>query len=152
VLAAGNQVAFDILVAVHVACAVLGFGAVAISGSYGGGARHTERPGAMEETQRYFRSKGWAELLVIPVPFLGLAALASEPSQGDLGDLWVIGAILIWCVAVSLLLGLVRPAERRIRSGRSDDAKVGGTRLMWAAAGCDVAFGAALILMVAQPR
>jgi hypothetical protein len=153
VAAAGHeQVLFDIFVGLHVACAVIGFGAVAISGSYGASARHLDRPGAAEETQRYFRSEGWAELLIILVPVFGLGALEVKPSAGGFGDVWVIAALAIWSVAVVLLLGVVRPAERRIRSGRSIDASMGGTRLMWAAIGCDVAFVAALVLMVAQPR
>jgi hypothetical protein len=152
VLAAGDPPVFDVLVGLHIACAVIGFGAVAISGSYGASARRVDRPGSVEETQRYFRSRGRAELLIVAVPLFGLGALAAKPTEGDLGDLWVLGGLCIWSVAAVLLLAVVRPAERRIRTGRPQDAVGGGTRLMWAAAGCDLAFVAALILMVAQPR
>ena len=50
------------------------------------------------------------------VPFLGAAALGLRPSGVDFGDTWVIAASLLWLAAAALLLGVVRPAERRIRA------------------------------------
>jgi hypothetical protein len=63
----------------------------------------------------------------------------------------VVAALLIWLVAAATLLLVVRPAERRIRQGPRDRYAPPGTRLMWAAALCDVLFVAALALMVTQP-
>jgi len=152
VLVAGDAGLYDLLVALHVVCAVVGFGAVAISGSYGAAARHLDRPGAAEETQRYFRSRGWAELLIAAVPFLGMGALAAEPAKGELGDVWVLAGLGLWVMAATLLFAVVRPSERRIRTGQEAEAVAGGRQLMWAAAGCDVFFVLALAFMIAQPR
>jgi hypothetical protein len=145
-------VAFDALVALHVVSAVVGFGAVAITGVYGATAARPGRPGAAEETARYFRSPGRAEWLILPVPFLGAAALGLRSGRDDFGAVWVIGAGLIWLLASALLLGIVRPAARQIRAGAAaGEAAPAGRRLMWAAAACDVLFVAALILMIGQP-
>jgi hypothetical protein len=152
VLATSDPVWFDVLVVLHVACAVIGFGSVAVSGTYGAAARKADQPASVEETRRYFRSRGWSELLILPVPFLGLGALAARPSQGDLGDLWVVTGLVIWLMAAILLLGAVRPSERQIRADDREGWLSGGNRLMWAAAACDVLFVAALVLMIAQPR
>ena len=80
-----GAVLYDVLVAVHVVSAVVGFGAVALSGVYGATARHADRPEAQEETARYFRSPGRAEWLIVPVPFLGAAALGARPEGADFG-------------------------------------------------------------------
>jgi uncharacterized membrane protein len=163
--AARSDAAYAALVTLHVICAVVGFGAVAISGVYGATARHQDREAASEETRRYFRSRGQAEWLVLVVPFLGAAALAVRRGGGDFGEAWVVAAAVVWLVAAVLLLSVVRPAERRIRDqiqaipgdppGRPDRQLVGparaGNRLMWAAIGCDVLFVVALVLMVYQP-
>ncbi len=204
----GHPALYDTLVALHVACAVVGFGAVALSGVYGAAASHTGRSGsAAEETRRYFRSPGRAEWLVLPVPFLGAAALALRPEGAAFGDAWVVAASVIWVAATVVLLGVVRPAESRIRTSvRSCDAKAAAVRagagpepppsadplavtadrrggagvdataggptvpseqagvgttlgdlagagrmLKWGAAGCDLLFVAALVLMIGQP-
>jgi hypothetical protein len=146
VVLATSGVAYDTLVALHVLCAVVGFGAVAISGVYGGLARDETNAA---ETARYFGSRGLAEWLVVPVPFFGLAALLVDHRSGDLGDVWVVGGSLLWIAATALLVLVVRPAENRIRQG--GDRRASGRALMLAALGSDVLFVLALALMVTQP-
>lgn len=138
---------YDALVAAHVVCAVVGFGSVALSGVYGGFAR---KAGSGEDTTRYFASRGWAEWLVLAVPFLGGAALALKPEKGDLADVWVIGGIVIWVAAAVLLVGVVRPSEAGIRRGT--DRAGCGRRLMWSSVAMDALFVVALGIMVTQPK
>jgi hypothetical protein len=145
-------VLYDVLVALHVVSAVVGFGAVALSGVYGAMARHVDRPEAREETARYFRSPGRPEWLVLPVPFLGAAALGARPEGADFAAVWVVVAGVVWLAATILLLGVVRPAQRQIRAaaGPEQTARAGG-RLMWAALASDVLFVVALVFMIGQP-
>lgn len=152
----GPATIFDVLVALHVASAVIGFGSVAISGVYGGMARRLGsgeggRAGPVEEVARYFRSRGWPELLILAVPVFGAAALGFRPDGSDFGAFWVDAGFVIWLVAAGLLLAVVRPAEDRIRAARAGDTAAAGRALMWAAAGCNVLFVVALALMVTQP-
>jgi hypothetical protein len=170
----GHPALYDTLVALHVVSAVVGFGAVALSGLYGATASHPDRPGAAEEAGRYFRSPGRAEWLVLPVPFLGAGALALRPSGAEFGDTWVVAASIIWLAAAALLMGLIRPAERRLRAALPTDSPVGakgpdgggdsaarstpasevagaGRLLMWAAIGSDLLFVVALVFMILQP-
>jgi hypothetical protein len=162
--AARTDAAYAALLTLHVVSAVVGFGAVAISGVYGASARHPDREEAREETRRYFRSSGKAEWLVLVVPFLGAGALSVRPGGADFGDTWVVTAALVWLAAAVLLLGVVRPAERRIRvalevlpvaAAASDrqgaETARAASRLMWAALACDGLFLVALVLMVYRP-
>jgi hypothetical protein len=146
-------VAYDTLVALHVISAVVGFGAVAVSGVYGGIARNLQGGGVTEETARYFRSPGRAEWLVLAVPFLGAAALAARPGDDRFGEVWVLTAAAVWLLASIILLAMVRPAERRIRTAQPGGAGLAtaGRRLMWAAVAMDVLFVVALVLMIGQP-
>ena len=156
---------YDALVAAHVLCAVVGFGAVALSGVYGALARKPQATGEhdlpagargaagdrpADEVARYFSSRSWAEWLILPVPVLGAVALAMNPSKGDLADVWVLGGILVWSLAAALLVLVVRPAESAIRRG--GDHRSAARRLMWSSIASDLLFVAALALMVTQPR
>lgn len=145
----GHQTLFDVLVGLHVVAAVIGFGAVMISGIYGGMAARPGQPDGAEETARYFRSNSRAELALLLVPFLGAAALGFRPSGADFGDLWVIAGWVLWVAAAGFLTGVVRPAEQVLR--HTPDAAAAGRRLKWGAAACDVLFVIALALMVSQP-
>jgi hypothetical protein len=114
-LAVRSHAPYDVLVGLHVAAAILGFGAVALSGVYGGSATRPGRDGALEELRRYFTAPGRAELLVTVVPVLGVVALLAEPGPTRLGQLWVAVALVLWVVASGLLFVVVRPAEAAIR-------------------------------------
>jgi hypothetical protein len=151
-VASGHAGIFDVLLVLHVLSAVIGFGSVAISGIYGAGARHPDRPGSREETTRYFGSRGRAELLILAVPVFGAVALGFRPSGADFSDVWVIAGFVAWLAAAAALVGVVRPAEKMIRESAPGPAlAAAGRRLMWASAACDVLFVGAFVLMVTQP-
>jgi hypothetical protein len=138
------RAAFDVLVALHALCAVIGFGTVALSGAYGAlGRRGADGP----EVRRYFAGPVRAEYLILAVPVLGAAAMAVRPGGSELTDLWVVAGFVIWVAATALLLGVIRPAEDSVRQGGP-----GAARVMWAAGACDVLFVVALYVMVTQPR
>ncbi len=148
----GHEGIYDVLVALHVICAVVGFGFVALSGVYGAAARRPEHQHPWDETTRYFRSSGRPELLILVVPVFGAAALGFRPEGSQFGQVWVVVGLVVWAVAAGLLLMFVRPAEERIRrSGDREEARRPATRLAWAAAACDVLFVVALAIMVTQP-
>jgi hypothetical protein len=151
-VASGHPAVYDVLVGLHVVTAVIGFGAVAVSGAYGAIARNPG--GGPDEVRRFFRSRLLPEYLLLVAPVFGLAAMSVRPGGGEFGDLWAIAGIVIWVVAGGLLTAVVRPAERRIRAAGTDlsGARPDATRLMWAAAGSDLLFVIALFVMVTQPR
>lgn len=144
------------LVVLHVLCAVVGFGSLAISGVYGFGSRRPAGPEAVAEAGRYFASPGRLELLVVPVPFLGAAALAVQPGGRGVFQLWSGLAGAVWLVAAVVLFGVVRPSERRMRGGLAADDRAAtaaaGSRLGWASVATDVAFAVGFFLMIFQPR
>jgi hypothetical protein len=157
VIHSGHPAAYDVLVGLHVLSAVIGFGAVAISGAYGAVGRNAGRRGARaqaaEEVQRYFSSGSAIEYLVLVAPLFGVAAMSVRPGGSEFGQLWVVAGLAIWVLAGGLLTAMVRPAERRIRAAGADVAAAveDARRLTWAAAASDLLFVAALLLMVTQP-
>lgn len=176
VLIASSTGVFDGIVAVHVACAVIGFGALALNGAYGFWARRAATAGVTEEVRRYFASPARVELFVVPVPFLGVGALLAQPGGRGLGQVWAWLAALVWLVAVVVLFGVVRPAERQIRAvllagpaahelpagpaahellaagpAPASELAAAGGRVGWGGVVTDVAFVVALLLMVFQP-
>ena len=154
----GHPAIYDVLVALHVVCAVVGFGAVAVSGAYGAIGRTAgtarTRPESVIEVRRFFGSSSALEHLLLVAPLFGVAAMSVRPGGGEFGQLWAIAGVVIWVAAGVLLLAGVRPAERRIRDSVDDDVALGqgSRRLMWAAAAADILFVVALLLMVTQPR
>lgn len=145
-----SQTAYDVLVVAHAVSAVVGFGAVAVSGAYG----VIGRSGESEEVRRFFSGRARAEWLVIAVPLFGVAALSARPGGADYSSVWVVTGLGVWLLAATLLFLVVRPAQAAVRGGlaRSADIRRASGRLAWAAAACDLLFVVAVFVMVTQPR
>jgi uncharacterized membrane protein len=155
---------YDILVVAHAVIALIGFGAIGLSGVYGRTARRRGRPGALEELRRYFARPPLAEASVLAVGVLGFAAAGTEPRGGGVAQVWTMVGAVLWLAASAVWLRVVRPAEAVLRAGlaagdatspvpeavgrRIDDA---GRRLSAAAATTSVLFVVALGFMVFQP-
>ncbi len=158
VISPGHPAAYDVLVGLHVLFAVIGFGAVAVSGAYGAIGRHVgtanSRPQAAEEVRRYFAVPSSLEYLLLVAPVFGVAAMSVRPGGSEFGEFWAVAGIVVWIAAGGILTAVVRPAERRIRAAGEDLAPVADEawRLMWGAAASDLLFVLALLLMVTQPR
>jgi hypothetical protein len=119
-----------------------------------------------EELLRYFERPARLWLALVAVPFLGLGALAADPSLGGLDQAWALGAVLVWLAATMIAGSLVVPALRQMRSmlfqpnSPSQAIKREAERVRFAraatlagrgAACCDVLFFVALALMIWRP-
>lgn len=164
----GDPVAYDVFVGLHVTSAVVGFGSVALSGVYGGSARHIERDTTAEEVRRYFRAPGRLEFALLAVPVFGAAAIGVGPGGHGFAQLWVGLGFGLWVVASALLLGVVRRSGAVLRRASlagetahgsdphlldtaDERLRAAGRRLQWAAAACDLIFLVALVIMVTKP-
>lgn len=119
-----------------------------------------------EELLRYFERPARLWLALVAVPFLGLGALAADPSLGGLDQAWALGAVLVWLAATLIAGSLVVPALRQMRSmlfqppSAKQPTKREAEQVRFAraatlagrgAACCDVLFFVALALMIWRP-
>lgn len=108
----GHPLLYDIFVAAHVSLALVGFGAVALSGAYG----VVGRKGPTRELVRFISGRTWAEFALVAAPLFGVAAMAVRPGGPEFSQLWALGGLMIWAVASVLLVCVLRPAEAKLRS------------------------------------
>lgn len=146
---------YSLVVIAHVLAAVVGFGALGMTGAYARALRLAADPYASGELTRYFRpGRNLAARAILLVPVFGAVALASS---GDVHRLYPWLGIGIWVVATGVASGLVWPAEERLQrlvAAREED--LGGLRSL--ARRCEngamvtsLCFVAAVVVMVAQP-
>ena len=109
--------AYNLLVLLHIICAVAGFGAVVYRGFLLELARRRGAGGAAEAgvLAVYGQVSQFAEILIYGVVVFGLAALGEEGHSSDFAKAWVVAALVVYFVMVGLLHGMVRPAERDYR-------------------------------------
>ena len=156
--------AFDVVLLLHVACAVVGIVTVATAAAT---ARRLDRlartsvplPDAL---RRYFRpGVNWAGRTIYGIPVFGFALIGMSQGAYAVDDAWVLSGLVLF-VALALLTECVLwPAERRLQqsvaaagtpaAGAIDPMAADAARMERAAVGALVLLLVATVLMIAQP-
>jgi hypothetical protein len=156
---------YDLLVVLHVLSALIGFGAVGVTGTYAARARSVADPRCEPQLRRYFREgTNWAERVLVLTPVLG-AALLWGGDRSAVSQAWPWVGLGCWALAAAVASARCWPAERRIQAwlaveagrGETDAAELGRFReacrsLQWAASAIVLLFLIAVVVMVGQPR
>jgi uncharacterized membrane protein len=152
---------YSVLLLLHVGCALVGFGALVLTGVQAARARRGPEGPDADAVRRYFRPGiNWAGRALYGVPAFGLALVASSGGAFSTGDGFVLDGLLLWSVATVVAEGVVWPGERRIQVAVSERwadptaaAALGRDcrRVIAAAALLGVVFVTATALMVARP-
>ena len=108
---------YSLLLVGHVATAVVGFGALALTGVQARRARLGPGAPGAEGVRRYFRpGVNWAGRALYGVPVLGFALLADSHQAFSAGDGFVVAGLVLWLAAAALAEVVVWPAERRVQA------------------------------------
>jgi hypothetical protein len=106
---------YRILVMFHLVCVIGGFGALAYNGLFLSLAKRRGSPG-MAAIEINGQVSGFAELLVYGAFLFGIAAVATSSSKWGFGQAWVSAAFALFIVAVGVLHGMIKPAQRHYHS------------------------------------
>lgn len=108
-------VAFTLVLLCHVACVVVGLGAVVVS-FVQAGRLSSAGPGEVSQGLRTYYAPGpnWAGRVLVGVPVFGVALLAMSHGDYRLSQGWVLGGLGLWCVAIGVAEGVLWPAERAL--------------------------------------
>lgn len=153
---------YDVLLVAHIVTALVGFGAVAVSGLSAGRGRRVPDPTSDESVVAYFRpGPDWAGRIIFVVPALGLALLFGG-DRSQVGSVWPWAGLGAWVVAVGIATAMAWPAERRAQAelaavsdgepSRLEAFRIECRRMERAVALVEVCFVVALALMILQPR
>ena len=157
---------YSILLLLHVGCAVVGFGALVVTGFQARRARRGPTGPGAEAVGRYFRpGVNWAARALYGVPGFGFALVSASNGVFSASDGFVVAGLGLWSLATVVAEAVVWPGERRIQAAVAqhwtttsaptdtpdrrfdlDCRRVAVSALVLAGV-----FLAAVVLMVAQP-
>ena len=152
---------YSILLVLHVAASIVGFGALATTGLQASRARRGPGQLGAESVRRFFRpGVNWVGRVVYAVPVLGFALVGDSRGAFSSGDAFVVLGFLLWAAAVVAAETVVWPAERRVQlvvtERWGDDAvrptlERDCTLLSAACAALVLVFVVAVVVMVGKP-
>jgi len=135
--------AYDLVLLAHVLSALVGFGAVVVSGLFALAFQRSSPP--TEAARRYYRpGVNWAGRVIYLVPVLGAALIAMSQGDWSYSDHWVAIGLGLWGFAAVVAEVALWPAERRLQAVVADptSATDSSSECLW------VAFIAGLLLIV----
>lgn len=111
---------YRLVLVLHIAAVVVGFGAIALNGVY---ARLAQRRGGAEavaigEANRA-ATRG-ASAFVYAVPVLGIALILLSDDTWAFDQLWISLSLLLYLVAAGLLGAVVIPSQKRMSAATGD--------------------------------
>ncbi len=151
---------YSVLLLLHVGSAVLGFGAIVVTGIQARWALQGPQGARAAGVRRYFRpGVNWAARALYLVPVFGFALLADSGGDFRAGDGFVTAGLLLWLVAALAAEAVVWPGERRIQAAISAgwgepgaaDYERDCRRVFASSVGLGVVFVVAFVLMIARP-
>lgn len=113
---------YTVLLLLHVASAVVGFGAICVTGFQA--ARAARGPGGPKAAavRRYFRpGTNWVARALYGVPVFGFALLGASGGEFDASDSFVVAGLALWLVAAVVAEVVVWPGERHIQEAVARD-------------------------------
>ena len=159
--------AYDVLIVLHVAASLVGFGAIAVSGLRARAGRRSGDPANDSSLRRFFApGPDWPARAIFLVPLLGLGLLFGG-DRGDVSAAWPWIGLAIWFGAVSMATAVCWPAEREAQAalghlagGRGEEAgsdwattfQLSCQRMERSVGWISLCFLAAVVVMVLQPR
>ncbi len=113
---------YTLLLLVHVAAAVVGFGSLLLTGVFAARAIKGPSGSGAQSVRRYFRpGVNWAGRTLYLVPVFGFALLGDSKGVFDSSDGFVVAGLGLWLTAAVVAEAVVWPAERRIQGVVSDE-------------------------------
>ncbi len=108
---------YSVLLILHVAAALVGFGALLTTGLQAFRARRGPNGPSADAVRRFFRpGVNWPGRALYAVPVLGFGLVADSNGAFTVADAWVLVGLALWVVAAGVAEAVVWPGERRIQA------------------------------------
>lgn len=107
---------YKIVFLLHILSAIIGFGAVLLNGVYGAEAKKRRGAEGLAIFQANERVSGIGQVFILLVPLWGIGLVFMSDGAWGFSQTWVWLAIVIYAIALTVALAVIRPAANRHES------------------------------------
>jgi uncharacterized membrane protein len=164
-LGAYGSDAYNVVLVLHILCAIVGFGGVTLNSIYGVQAKKRGGREAVAIGESVYRVRLVAESFIYAVFVLGIALVAMGNSRFDFGQAWIWVSMALYIIGLGLSHGVLRPRVKRLNAlmvevaagaGPPNETQAAqleglGKQLVTTEAALSVLLVVILVLMVFQP-
>lgn len=145
-----NTAVYKVLLLLHLASVVVGFGPYFLNGLLGRSAAKESPEGGRAITTASLQVSTVSQYAIYGVFIFGAGLIGSSNKNVTFTQVWVPISVVLWIATVGVLHGLILPAQRKLRDASGDRASL--TQTLSAAFGVmNLIVVVALVLMVWEP-
>jgi hypothetical protein len=115
VIAAYRDDLYNVVLVLHILCAIVGFGAVVLNGVYGNEVKKRPGPEGIAIFDANEKVSKIGELFIIAVFVFGFVLVLLSDDVIEFSQTWVWLAMLLFIIAMALSLGVLSPTLKRMR-------------------------------------
>jgi len=108
--------AYNIVLTLHILCAIVGFGGVTLNALYGRESQRRQGPGGLAITEANYTVSKVAEYFIYAVFVLGVTLVILSDEVITFEQTWVWLSMLLYLVGISLSHGILFPNVRRMKA------------------------------------
>jgi uncharacterized membrane protein len=106
--------AYDFVLLLHIATAIVGFGGVLLNPIYGIQAKNRPGPGGLAVTEANYAANRIAEKFIYAVPIFGFALVGMSDSAWEFSQTWIWLAIVLYVVGLGIAHSVLIPTQKRM--------------------------------------
>ncbi len=115
VIAAYGDDLYNVVLVLHILCAIVGFGAVVLNGVYGNEVKKRPGPEGIAIFDANEKVSKLGELFIVAVFVFGFVLVLLSDDVWEFEQTWVWLAMLLFIIAMALSLGVLTPTLKRMR-------------------------------------
>jgi len=105
---------YDLVLFLHITCAIVGFGGVLLNPIYGAQAQRRPGPGGLAITEANFAVNKVAEIFIYAVPILGFGLVGLSDSAWEFSQFWIWSSILLYIAGLGIAHSVLIPTQKRM--------------------------------------
>jgi hypothetical protein len=106
---------YQLLLYLHILCAIVGFGGVLLNALYGAQAKKRPGPGGLAISEANFFVSGIAQYFIYAVFVFGFLLVGVSEDPGEVGsELWLSLSVVLYIVALGISHGIVKPTSKKM--------------------------------------
>ena len=107
---------YDLVLVLHIASVVVGFGTVFLNGVYGAAIKNAKGPGALAIFDANYKVSKVAQNVIYTVPIGGILLVLLSDGAIGFGETWVWLSMLLYVVGIGVSHGVLQPAVQRMHT------------------------------------
>ena len=115
VIAAYRDDLYNVVLVLHILCAIVGFGAVVLNGVYGNEVKKRPGPEGIAIFDANEKVSKIGELFIVAVFVFGFVLVLLSDDAIEFQQTWVWLSMLLFVIAMALSLGVMSPVLKRMR-------------------------------------